>query len=110
VTAILAAGLAPLPFAGSLSAFAALIFLAGLGLAPSAAAGYSLVGALAPEGATTEAYAWQIVGYVAGGAVGAWVAGLVVDELGVGAALACAPLAAALGLAVACAGRRSLAT
>ena len=56
----------------------------------------------------TEAYAWQIVGYVAGSAGGAWLAGVVVEEVGVAAALACAPAAAALGLLVALAGRRSL--
>jgi predicted MFS family arabinose efflux permease len=66
------------------------------------------VGELAPEGALTEAYAWQIVAYVCGSSVGAWVAGAVVDAIGVGAALACAPVGAGLGLLVALAGRRSL--
>jgi predicted MFS family arabinose efflux permease len=56
----------------------------------------------------TEAYAWQIVAYVCGSSVGAWVAGAVVDEIGVAAALACAPAAAGAGLLVAFAGRRSL--
>ena len=55
----------------------------GLGLAPSTAACYSLVGELAPEGALTEAYAWQIVAYVTGSAVGAWIAGVIVEEVGV---------------------------
>jgi MFS family permease len=109
VSAVLVAGLTPLPFAGSLPVFAALVVVAGLGLAPSTAASYSLVGELAPAGATTEAYAWQIVAFVAGSAIGAWVAGVVVEELSIEAALACAPLAAALGLAVAFTGRRSLA-
>ncbi len=109
VSAVLAGSLIPLPLAGSLPAFAALLAVAGLGLAPSTAAAYSLIGALAPEDATTEAYAWQIVGYVAGGAAGAWIAGLVVEGAGVTAALSCAPLAAALGLLVGVAGRRSLA-
>jgi hypothetical protein len=53
----------------------ALLILAGLGLAPSTASAYSLIGALAPDGATTEAYSWQIVGYVVGSAAGAWLAG-----------------------------------
>jgi MFS family permease len=106
----LALGLAPLPFAGSLAAFAALLAVAGLGLAPSEAAGYTIVGELTPAGAMTEAYAWQIVASVAGGAVGAWLAGTVVERISVEAALACAPLAATAGLLVALAGRRSLAT
>jgi MFS family permease len=101
-------GLAPLPLAGSLPVFAVVVVVAGLMLAPSTAACYSLVGELAPEGALTEAYAWQIVAYVCGSSVGAWVAGAVVDAIGVGAALACAPVGAGLGLLAALAGRRSL--
>jgi MFS family permease len=108
VAAVLALGLAPLPFAGSLTAFAVLIPVAGLGLAPSTAVCYLLVGELAPEGALTEAYAWQIVAYVSGSAIGAWLGGVIVEEVGVSAALACAPAAAALGLLVAVVRRRSL--
>jgi MFS family permease len=88
VFAGLALGLVPLPLAGSLPVFAGLVLVAGLGLAPSTAAGYSLIGELAPSEAVTEAYAWQIVAYVAGGAFGAWLAGALVDELSFRAALA----------------------
>jgi predicted MFS family arabinose efflux permease len=109
VSGVLALGLAPLPLAGSLPAFGALVAVAGLGLAPSTAACYSLVGELAPEGALTEAYAWQIVAYVTGAALGAWLGGVLVEAAGVATALACAPVAAALGLGVAVAGRSSLA-
>jgi predicted MFS family arabinose efflux permease len=109
VSGVLALGLAPLPLAGSMSVFAVLVTLAGLGLAPSTAAAYSLVGDLAPPGSMTEAYAAQIVAYVAGSAVGAWLAGVMVESISVEAALACAPVAAAAGLLVALGGRRSLA-
>ena len=105
----LAAGMAPLPFAGSLPTFAVLVLVAGLGLAPATAAAYSLIGELAPEGSVTESYAWQIVGYVFGGACGAWLAGILVDELGVVAALGLAPVAAAGTVLVGLAGRRRLA-
>ena len=88
VTGVLVTGLVPVPLAGSMPVFAVLVTLAGLGLAPSTAAAYSLVGDLAPAGAVTEAYSWQIVGYVAGSAVGAWLAGLVVEHSGVATALA----------------------
>ena len=108
VSGVLVAGLAPLPLADSMPAFAVLVLVAGLGLAPSTIAGYSLISALAPAGAMTEAYSWQIVGYVAGSAGGAWLAGVVVEHQGVNAALACAPLAAALGLLVALVGRRAI--
>jgi MFS family permease len=108
VTGVLVAGLALVPLAGSMPVFAVLVTLAGVGLAPSTAAAYSLVGDLAPAGAVTEAYSWQIVGYVAGSAVGAWLAGLLVEHSSVAAALACAPVAAALGLLLALAGRRAI--
>lgn len=107
-TGVLTAGVAPLPLAGSMPVFAVLVIFAGLGLAPSAAAAYALIGDLAPASAVTESYAWQIVGYVAGSAIGAWLAGVVVEQVGVGAALACAPVAAASGLLVALAGRRAI--
>ena len=60
-------------------------------------------------GATTEAYASQIVAYVAGSAIGAWLAGALVEAGGVETALACAPSFAAAGLLIALSGRRSLA-
>jgi MFS family permease len=110
VSAVLVAGLAPLPLAGSMPVFALLVVVAGLGLAPSTAAGYSLIGELAPPGSMTEAYAWQIVAYVGGSAVGAWLAGALVEAVSVEAALASAPLVAAAGLSVAIIGRRSLAS
>jgi MFS family permease len=106
---VLALGLVPLPLAGSMPVFAVLVVVAGLGLAPVAAVGYSLIGELAPPESMTEAYAWQLVAFVAGSAAGALLAGAVVDGLSVEAALACAPVAAGAGLLVALAGRRSLA-
>lgn len=107
---LLALGLVPLPLAGSLPVFAVLAVVAGLGLAPSTAAAYSLIGELAPEGTTTESYGWQIVGAVAGSACGAWLGGIFVDELSVAAALALAPATALCGLLVALAGREGLLT
>ena len=109
VTGVLAVGLVPLPLAGSMPVFALMVVVSGLALAPVAATGYSLIGELAPPESMTEAYAWQIVAFVAGSAVGAWLAGVVVDAVSVEAALACAPLAAGAGLLVALAGRHSLA-
>jgi MFS family permease len=106
LTAAFAVGMAPLFLAGSLVAFGPLIVVAGLALAPVTAAAYSLIGELAPSGALTEAYAWQIVAYVAGGAFGAWLAGVLIDELSVRSALAAAPVAAGLGFLVALAAHR----
>jgi MFS family permease len=108
VSVVLALGLAPLPLAASMPVFAVLLVVAGVGLAPTTVAGYSLVGELAPRGTLTEAYAWQIVGYVAGSAVGAWFAGAAIDHLGVTAAIAAAPLAATAALLMTLAGRGAL--
>jgi MFS family permease len=107
LSALLALGMAPLPFAGSLPVFAVLVVVAGLALAPVTAAAYSLIGELASEGSATESYAWQIVAYVLGGACGAWLAGLAVDTVSAQAALALAPATALCGLLVALGGRRS---
>ena len=106
--AALTVGLLPLPLAGSMPGLAALLVLAGLALAPFTAAGYSLVADLAAAGSLTESYAWQIVGYVVGGSLGAWLAGVLADASGPAAALALAPASCAAGLAIAFAGRRSL--
>ena len=50
-------------------------FVAGLFIAPSAAASFSLVGRLAPPGAVTEAFTWLSTGVTAGFALGGVVAG-----------------------------------
>ena len=109
LTGLLGLGALPLPFAESLIAMGAFLFLTGLALAPLGATEYALIGTLAPEGTLTEAYSWQIVANVTGSAVGAFLAGLLVDHASVDWALASASLACGLGLLVAVAGRRTLA-
>jgi predicted MFS family arabinose efflux permease len=104
LSGVLALGMLPLPLAGSLPVFGVLMAVAGLGLAPVTAAAYSVIENLAAEGSVTESFAWQVVGYVLGGAVGAWLAGILVDALSVEAALALAPATAACSLVVALAG------
>lgn len=94
-------GMAPLPFAGSLPVFGVLIVVAGLALAPVTAAAYSVIEELAVEGSAAEAFAWQTVSAVLGGACGAWLAGVLVEALSVEAALALAPVAAGCGWLVA---------
>ncbi len=100
----LALGMAPLPLAGSLPVFAVLAVVAGLGLAPVTAAAYSVIEELSAEGSVTESFAWQVVGAVLGGAVGVWLAGVLVDALSVEAALALAPAMATCSLLVALVG------
>ena len=66
----LAAGLAPLALAGSVPVMIVLLLVAGLFIAPSAAASFALVGRLRPRGRFTEAFTWLSTGVTAGFAFG----------------------------------------
>jgi predicted MFS family arabinose efflux permease len=72
------------------------------------ATGFLLVDRLAPPGALTEAFGWLVTGTNAGVAIGAVIAGHVVERHGTDAGLAAAPLSAVLAFLVLLAGRRSL--
>jgi MFS family permease len=110
LSGLLALGLLPLALARSVGVLAALLVVGGVALAPATAAGYELVGRLAPAGTTTEAYTWLIAATVAGSAIGAAVGGFVVQGTGSPAtAFLVATAAAALGPLVAVLARRSLA-
>src|SRR5688500_18744675 len=89
---LLGLGAAPLAFAPSIGAMAALLLLTGLALAPLATTEYALVDVIAPAGTTTEAYSWQIVATVMGAAAGSIVAGLLAEHASVEWALATAAL------------------
>ena len=106
--ALLALGSAPLPFAPSIGVMGLLLVLTGFALAPLATTEYALVDRLAPPGAQTEAYSWQIVANVMGAAAGSLIAGVLAEEVSVEWALATAGIACAAGFLVAVAGRRSL--
>jgi MFS family permease len=95
----LALGLAPLALAGSVPVMIVLLFVAGLFIAPSAAACFSLISRLAPEGALTEAFTWLSTSVTAGFAAGGVLAGLLVEGVSLDAALF-APAAFALAAAV----------
>ncbi len=100
----LAGGTLPLVFASDVASLAALIFLAGIAIAPALAAVHSLAGRLATRGTITEAYTWLGTGMGAGIAIGAALGGAVVDGSGTQGALALS--ATALGVAAAVAGTR----
>jgi MFS family permease len=108
--ALLGLGAVPLPFAESLLAMGAFLFVTGLALAPIGATEYALIGRLAPEGTATEAYSWQIVATTTGASGGAFLAGILIENASVAWALASASIACGAGLLVALAGRRTLAT
>jgi MFS family permease len=75
----LAASVAPLPFLPSLSLVAAMLFLAGLAIAPTLVAAVSMVEQTVPSARLTEGIAWVTAGIVSGVAPGSAVAGAVVD-------------------------------
>jgi predicted MFS family arabinose efflux permease len=106
--ALFTLGLLPLLLANSIGLMAVLMGVAGLALAPSAAAGYLVVDRIAPRGTATEATTWVMTANVAGGALGAAVGGLIVQDVSVRAALLLACAGPLVGLFVTLVRRRSL--
>jgi MFS family permease len=106
--ALFAAALVPLAFAGSIAVMTGLMALAGLFVAPWAATSAALVGRLAPAGAVTEAYTWEMTAVVAGFALGGVVSGLLVESAGVREALIAAAALAALAVTIAWVWRATL--
>jgi MFS family permease len=106
--AALALGTAPLVLADGIVTLGALMFVAGIAIAPALAAVHSLTGQLAHVGTTTEAYTWLGTGMGAGIAIGAGVGGTVVERAGTTEAFVLAACAVALGAVLAGARRWSL--
>jgi MFS family permease len=104
----LALFLSLLTAASSVLALAALMFLAGMAVAPLSATGFALIDDTAPPGTATEATGWIVTAYTLGAGLGALVAGTVAEALDVEAAFAAACASAAAGAIVAALGRRSL--
>ncbi len=98
--ALFTLGLLPLLLASSLPLMTGLMLIAGLALAPVAAVGYLVVDRIAPPGTVTEATTWVMTANVAGGALGAALGGIVVQEVSVRAALAVACAGPVLGTLV----------
>jgi MFS family permease len=101
-------GLLPLLVADSIGAMVVLMGIAGVALAPSAAAGYLIVDHIAPPGTATEATTWVMTANVAGAALGAALGGIVVQEMSVRTALIVACAGPALGTLIAVLRRRTL--
>ncbi len=104
----LAAGTLPLALASGVVSLGALMFVAGIAIAPALAAVYSLTGQLAAHGTVTEAYTWLGTGMSSGIAIGAALGGVVVERAGTTDAFALAACAVALGAALAGVRRWSL--
>jgi hypothetical protein len=94
---VLGAALALLAVADRPLVLAALLFAAGLVVAPVATVGSTLLDTVAPAGTATEAFAVMIMGIVAGNAAGNAIGGALVEDASFAAAVACAGAVAAAG-------------
>lgn len=79
----LASLLALASLSSGLPLLAVMLAIAGLMIAPATTIIYSLLDRVAPRGTATEATTWMILGYAVGGAAGAALAGVAVEESGV---------------------------
>ncbi len=94
-------GMLPLVLADNLLVLGAMLFLGGTTLAPTLTVQNSLVSVLVPSGAATEAFTWMTTVAYGASAIGAGVAGVVVESsFGVSGALALAALASVAALAI----------
>lgn len=80
-------GFAVLGIAGTPLVLAALLFAGGLLMAPAAAAELSVANVVAAQGRRTETFTWLGTGAYVGGAVGAVIAGVLIEALGVRATM-----------------------
>lgn len=94
--------------ASSIGAYAALLFLAGVPVAPAVAAAYALTDKVVPPGSHAEAFAWIGTAVVSGVALGSATGGWLVDLAGVRHALGAGALLAGAGAGVGLLRRRSL--
>lgn len=84
----MAVAVVPLTAVRSLPAGYPLAAIAGLALAPMLSCQFSLVGALAPAGTSTEAFTWHRAATIAGMAAGSALGGSLIQARGAGAAFA----------------------
>jgi MFS family permease len=110
VTVLLPLSLLPLAIAPSVAAMALLVIPAGMFIAPLLATRNELIGHVAPDDARTEAYTWPQTAFVGGIAIGAALAGAIVELSGSTLAFVVASAIAALGAVIAVARRHTVAT
>ena len=106
---LVAVGIAAMAAAPGVAVMGAVTLAAGLPIAPAVACSYLLVDRLAPRGTVTEAFTWVSTAFMAGGALGNALGGLVVEHLGVRAGFLAAAAGAAAATLVARGGYPSLA-
>jgi MFS family permease len=93
---------------GNVLAIGAVILLAGATIAPTASSIYAMVDRFAPAGTHTEAFSWVLTAGSSGAALGAAVAGALVQSGGAPAAFGCAGAAGAAAVLIAGLGSRRL--
>jgi MFS family permease len=110
MTILLAVEISVIPLLAVHSLASGIFFsvIAGLGVAPMLACQFSLVGALAPTGTTTEAFTWHRAATVGGIAGGSALGGVLVDAAGVSGSFALGCTGAGLACVLAALGRRRL--
>jgi MFS family permease len=101
VTVLLPLTLLPLAVAPSVLVMGLLVIPAGLFIAPLLATRNELIGWVAPEDARTEAYTWPQTGFVGGLAIGAALAGVLVEASGSTLAFLVASAIGSLGAVIA---------
>ncbi len=93
---VMTATVTTLPWTDSAGVLAALLFVAGVGIAPTLISGFSLVERMVPTASVTEGLTWATTGLIVGFSAATWLAGRLVDGAGVTEAFLVAP---AFGLA-----------
>jgi MFS family permease len=107
---VLWGGTVPLVLVPSVALMAPAATLAGVAIAPTLIAGFTLVQKLVPSGALTEGLNWTITALGVGAAAGAWTAGLISDTAGGRTAFLVAVVAGSIAVIVAAWGRSRLLT
>src|SRR5919107_3857102 len=105
---VLWGGTVPLTLAPSVSLMAPAAVLAGVAIAPTLIAGFTLAQRLVASGKLTEGLNWTITALGTGAAIGAWTAGLIADSAGGRAAFLVSVLAGGATVVVATYGRGKL--
>jgi len=105
---VLWVGTMPLVLVPSVALMTPASILAGVAIAPTLIAGFTLVQKLVPSEALTEGLNWTITALGVGAAVGAWTAGLIADSAGGRVAFLVAVVAGVAAVIIAACGRGRL--
>ena len=98
--AVMTATVTTLPWTDSATVLAALLFLAGVGIAPTLISGFSLVERMVPTASVTEGLTWATTGLIVGFSAATWLSGRLVDSATVTEAFLVAPAFGLAALAV----------